>query len=325
MVAQVLLQSIYLILIHLKFPSHVSEMYNMFKDCKSLTSINISNFNTENIYKFENMFNGCTSLISLDFQNFDLSSKSNISNMFSNCKNLEYVNIKNFKPKNNNTKYNFFEDCPINIAICMNDAALIDKIKSNECNIFDCSDNAYKFRKKIYENDKCTDDCLLTDYKYEYKFKCYSYCLGGTYNNNYICEDCHEDCDECDGPYTINNSNCISCLGREKYLYLGNCIKECPRLNSYYYNATLNQNVCKCELIKCKDCTKESLNQNLCTSCDTEESYYPKYDDFIVNKIPFYNCYNSLEGYYLDEETSSYKLCYSSCKNCEKEGKLFRM
>ena len=99
-----------------------------------------------------------------------------MNNMFSNCKNLEYVNIKNYIPKNNEDNYNFFNDCPINIIICLGNEELIDKIRSNDCNIFDCTNGANEVRKKIYENDKCTNDCLLTDYNYEYKFKCYDDC-----------------------------------------------------------------------------------------------------------------------------------------------------
>ena len=202
----------------------------------------------------------------------------------------------------------------------MDNEELIDKIKSNDCNTFDCSDNPYKLKKKIYENNKCIDNCLSTEFKYEYKFGCISYCLNETYNNNYICEDCHKDCKECDGPYTINKSNCLSCVSEDKYLYFGNCIDECQRANSYYFNGSINQNICKCELIQCKTCSIESLNQNLCTSCDTEEGYYPKYDDLYVNNLSFYDCYKSLEGYYFDKETSTYKLYYTLCNNCNKEG-----
>ena len=240
--------------------------------------------------------------------------------MFKNCDNLEYVNIKNFKPKSNINKYQFFNDCPITIVICMNDETLIDKIKSNDCNTFSCLDNWYELKKKIYENNQCTDNCSLTNYIYEYKFKCISSCPNGTYNNNYICENCHEDCKECDGPYTINNTNCISCLSENKYLYFGNCIDECPRNNSYYYNETINQNVCKCELKQCKTCSVESLNENICTSCDIEEGYYPIYGDLYINNLSFYNCYKSPEGFYLDEESLSYKSCFKSCKNCNKSG-----
>ena len=93
----------------------------------------------------------------------------------------------------------------------------------------------------------------------------------------------------CNGPYTLNNSNCISCLSENKYLYLGNCINQCPQ-NSSYYNETIFQNICKCELKQCKSCSLESLNYNICTSCDNEEGYYPIYDDLYINNLTFYNC-----------------------------------
>ena len=173
-------------------------------------------------------------------------------------------------------------------------------------------------KNKITENGECTNSCYLTEYKYEYNFRCYSNCLTGTYNNNYKCEKCHEDCEICDGPYTIQNSNCLSCVNKNKYLYFGNCIDECPKY--YFYNDTINQNICDCELTKCKTCSRESLNNNLCTSCDNEEGYYPKYDDLNINNLDYYDCYKSPEGYYLDNEILIYKLCYQSCKKCDKSG-----
>ena len=267
------------------------------------------------------MFYGCISLSVLDFQNMDLSRveiMDKMSNMFHDCKNLEYVNIKNYIPQPNGNN-NFFNDCPKNLAICINNVALIDEIKFDDCNTFDCSDIFYKFKNKITINNECTKNCSSTGYKYEYKFKCYYNCPEGTYNNNYICEKCHAECKLCIESYTIDNTNCISCSSNNKYLYFGICIDKCPH-NSYYYDETINQNICDYKLIQYKTYSIESLTQNLCTSCDKEEGYYPIYDDLYINNFSFYNCYKSLEGYYFDNETSTYKLCYKSCKNCEKEG-----
>ena len=71
------------------------------------------------------------------------------------------------------------KDCSKNIAVCLENSELIDKIKGDDCNIFDCSDNWYKVKKKIYEDDKCIDNCTITNYKFEYKYKCYSNCQDG--------------------------------------------------------------------------------------------------------------------------------------------------
>ena len=60
---------------------------DMFYECKSLISINISNFNTQNVRNMMDMYN-CISLISLDLSNFNTKNVKNMSDMFSDCKSL---------------------------------------------------------------------------------------------------------------------------------------------------------------------------------------------------------------------------------------------
>ena len=303
--------------------SSAIKMEKMFMGCISLTSINISNFDTSLVTKINDMFNGCESLISLDFSNINLSSIKNIDDMnkmFDNCKNLEYVNIKNYQPSNNFESYYLFSDSPKNLVVCTKDETLVNIIKAHEYNVVNCEDDWYNYRNIIDNENNCIESCTKTSYKYEYRKKCYQSCLNRTYNNNYICEDCHPDCKECEGPFTINNSNCLSCLSQDKYLYFGNCISKCPR-NAYYLNETINQKICECELEQCRICSLESLNKNLCISCNTENGYYPIYDNFNINNNNRYlNCSKSPEGYYFDDESSVYKLCYSTCKSCNKPG-----
>ena len=43
----------------------------MFKECSNLTSLDLSNFNTENVTDMNGMFYGCTKLESLDLSNFN--------------------------------------------------------------------------------------------------------------------------------------------------------------------------------------------------------------------------------------------------------------
>ena len=61
---------------------------------------------------------------------------------------------------------------------------------------------------------------------------------------------------------------------------------------------------------------KESLNKNLCISCNNEEGYYP-IDNEINNVNNFIKCYKSPEGYYFDNVELLYKKCYISCKTCD--------
>ena len=47
-------------------------MSYMFKECKSLTKINLSNFNTQNVDDMSYMFNVCKSLTNMNLSNFIL-------------------------------------------------------------------------------------------------------------------------------------------------------------------------------------------------------------------------------------------------------------
>ena len=76
--------------------SEVTRMSEMLRNCKLLTSVDFSNFNTTKVTTMNNMFRGCGSLISLDINHFNTSSVTNIGRMFSDCYFLTSLNISNF-------------------------------------------------------------------------------------------------------------------------------------------------------------------------------------------------------------------------------------
>ena len=55
----------------------------MFSDCSSLTSLNLSNFNTNNVTDMRYMFFKCSSLTSLNLSNFNTNNVNNMEYMFS--------------------------------------------------------------------------------------------------------------------------------------------------------------------------------------------------------------------------------------------------
>ena len=58
-------------------------MDNVFLNCKSLTSINLSNFDTSNVTWITNMFNGCSKLEYINLQNVKETDKiEKIENVF---------------------------------------------------------------------------------------------------------------------------------------------------------------------------------------------------------------------------------------------------
>ena len=72
-------------------------MSRMFSGCNSITSLNLSSFNTLNTLDMSEMFYGCDNLEILDTSNFDTTNCNSYNNMFSNYDNLKYIDIKNLK------------------------------------------------------------------------------------------------------------------------------------------------------------------------------------------------------------------------------------
>ena len=160
------------------------------------------------------------------------------------------------------------------------------------------------FPKKIKEKKRCVNNCINDDYyKLEYNSVCYNICPEGTK----ISEDNPNECEGyliCDKFFNYEHTECLDIIPV-----------------GYFCNDTEAKTIDKCNN-KCNRCSKESYENNLCISCNTNEGFYPKEKD-ISNKYDFMNCYNSLpEGYYLDTIEKIYKLCYKTCKKCEEIGNI---
>ena len=65
--------------------SQMTTMPQMFSRCSSLTSIDLSGFDTSNTTNMQDMFNGCSSLTSIDLSGFDTSKVRYIGGMFVGC------------------------------------------------------------------------------------------------------------------------------------------------------------------------------------------------------------------------------------------------
>ena len=98
---------------------------------------------------------------------------------------------------------------------------------------------------------------------------------------------------------------------------LTECFDEIPL--GYYLRDPNLRTIDKCN-IKCLNCTLESNENDLCISCNINESYYPKYKDS-SNNNSFINCYkDKIDDYYFDKSNSIYMPCYSICKECNWKG-----
>ena len=91
--------------------ANVTNMFDMFKGCSSLTGLNLSNFNTSNVRNMYGMFLYCNSLTSLDLTNFNTTNVRNMSNMFRGCSSLTSLNLSNFNTSNVTDMSDMFLGC----------------------------------------------------------------------------------------------------------------------------------------------------------------------------------------------------------------------
>ena len=80
--------------------TNMLSMKGMFKDCKNLQSIKLSNFKTDHIRDFSFMFDNCESLSKLNISNFNTEKSNDISYMFGNCISLTSLQLNSFNTKN---------------------------------------------------------------------------------------------------------------------------------------------------------------------------------------------------------------------------------
>ena len=91
--------------------ANVKNMSRMFRDCKNLTSLDLSKFDTSNVKDMSYMFNNCQNLTSLDLSNFKTAKVTNMYQMFYNCSNLTSLDLLSFNTANVTTMEQMFSGC----------------------------------------------------------------------------------------------------------------------------------------------------------------------------------------------------------------------
>ena len=90
-------------------------MRGVFNECSNLTSLDVSNFDTQSVTNMKGMFFQCYSLTSLDVSNFDTRNVTDMFGMFFNCNILTSLDLSNFDTQNVTDMRYMFTSC-VNLA-----------------------------------------------------------------------------------------------------------------------------------------------------------------------------------------------------------------
>ena len=91
--------------------SEVTNMAYMFSYCESLTSLDLSSFDTRNVMYMEGMFYECSSLTSLDLSSFNTENVKSFKEMFFDCVGLNSMDLSNFDTRNAESMNGMFLEC----------------------------------------------------------------------------------------------------------------------------------------------------------------------------------------------------------------------
>ena len=89
----------------------VTNMGYAFSNCDSLTSLDVSGFNTSNVTNMNSMFISCSSLTSLDVSHFNTSNVTDMYQLFSNCRSLKTLDLSGWNTENVTTLEYMFAFC----------------------------------------------------------------------------------------------------------------------------------------------------------------------------------------------------------------------
>ena len=91
--------------------SKVTTMQYLFNGCSSLTSLDLSSFNTANVTNMYKAFSGLTSLDTINLSSFNTSNVTNMVEMFRGCTSLTILNLVSFNTANLTSSAFMFSNC----------------------------------------------------------------------------------------------------------------------------------------------------------------------------------------------------------------------
>lgn len=91
--------------------SNVTDLNGMFRDCASLTELDLSGSNAEKVKYMGWMFYGCDALSNLNLSGFKTGSLTDMRYLFSSCQSLESLDLSGFNTENVTSMVSMFSQC----------------------------------------------------------------------------------------------------------------------------------------------------------------------------------------------------------------------
>ena len=143
----------------------VTDMADMFYECRALSLLDVSDFNTEKVTDMSGMFYECISLKLLDVAKFNTANVKSMSNMFYRCNNLDLLDVSDFNTANVTNMQGMFYSCPALTTIYASDKFVTGQVTDGS-NMFSNCINLKGFID--YKNNSDKTDHTYANYKTGY-------------------------------------------------------------------------------------------------------------------------------------------------------------
>lgn len=252
----------------------------MFANCESLTSLDFKKYGSIKLYSAYGMFQNCYSLKFLDITTLEVTSISDFAYMFNGCRSLISLDLNNFSGGHFLYGQYMFYDCPSLEYVYFGNAHF--------CYDYNNLNNFLKAAKNVVFCNGC---CDITPKVSKYNGCAVNYCGSDWRTRQYKID--------------LSNQQCVrdcSTTSNNKYLYGSKCYTICPE------GTYTNNLICEDCHSDCKKCENPpTLDNTNCQAC--LEPKFLKYGNCVTN---------CLNGYYLDENDNTNKICKCDLNKCFK-------
>ena len=137
--------------------SSVTDMHRLFYNCNTIKNLDLSSFDTKSTINMNEMFYGCSSLEVLDISSFNMEKVKENTNMFEGLSNLLYLNIYDVQNSYSNITDSILNKID-NLTVCQKEKLITNENIINKCCLIDIESNECDSDNFIilYYKEDCT-------------------------------------------------------------------------------------------------------------------------------------------------------------------------